>query len=197
MRPDRGAGDDLGPDAQFVEHLQHQDVREPARAAAAQRQRDARHARRVGQACGLHGLRGHADGAWCRFGRSRDEAGREKRDAVRPACPCGFSSARKWPESIDGAGDVRCTSRARCRSGIAGQDSCGPRARTSGRRSCGRPPDRPRRAAGRWWRRRDSPRTRRERAPAPAAARDSAPAPRLRSGERSRALAQLLSVCSR
>ena len=28
---DRGAGDDLGPDAQLVEHLQHQDVGEPAR----------------------------------------------------------------------------------------------------------------------------------------------------------------------
>ena len=39
-RPDRGAGDDVGLEAQLIEHLQHQDVRQPARAAAAQRQRD-------------------------------------------------------------------------------------------------------------------------------------------------------------
>ena len=39
---DRGAGDDLGLEAQLVEHLQHQDMREPARAAPAQRQRDRR-----------------------------------------------------------------------------------------------------------------------------------------------------------
>ena len=37
---DRGAGDDLGLEAQLVEHLQHQDVGEPARPAAPQRQRD-------------------------------------------------------------------------------------------------------------------------------------------------------------
>ena len=60
---DRGAGDDLGLQAQLVEHLQHQNMREPARAAAAQRQRDRRprHGQRrlahlQGFAGRLHGL---------------------------------------------------------------------------------------------------------------------------------------------
>ena len=39
-RPDRGAGDDVGLEAQLIEHLQHQNVRQPARAAPTQRQRD-------------------------------------------------------------------------------------------------------------------------------------------------------------
>ena len=65
---DRGAGDDLGAQAQLVEGFQHRNVREPARAAAAERQADAGRSRAL-----RRGRRRRADcgRALCSSGRLR------------------------------------------------------------------------------------------------------------------------------
>ena len=88
---DRGARDRDRPDAQFVERLEHRDMGKPARAAAAEREREALHQAPAARA------NDHAVAASGRTIRARAAACSlvAVPSRTRPAMPCRIAAMRK------------------------------------------------------------------------------------------------------